>query len=376
MLDSTLFWTTLLILAAYTLHAGLLRFGLRRQRSVPGVPSAKLPVTVIVPARNESGCIPRLIRSLQQLRHSTAPNEFIIIDDDSTDDTYELASRLTRGDSRFRILRSTHSHPSLNGKAGALHEAIAQAKGELILVTDADCEVPAGWVEAHRAQYRPEIGMAGGFVLLTSRDGSAPLFARLQSLDWLYLCAVGGGAAGLGLPLSIFGNNFSFRKAAYRAVGGFPGAGFSVIEDFALMRAMLKKTRWRVALAPDPALCIQTAPSPSFRAFYAQRKRWVLGGRQVSATGLITLSVGFLGRIVPLYLLFFALPRLALAAFLWIHTMDFMLAATAATLLRRREQLRLFPLYPFFAIGYMMLFVPVFFLARTVHWKGRRYRPG
>ena len=110
--------------------------------------------------------------------------------------------------------------------------------GEIILVTDADCQVNPGWAEAIVAHFTPETGMVGGVTLLEYPKDDSGFWARLQALDWLFLQAIASGMTGAGRPVSILGNNFAFRRAAYDETGGFRRIGFSLTEDMALMQAI------------------------------------------------------------------------------------------------------------------------------------------
>ena len=52
-------------------------------------------LTVVIPARNESGCIASTVEHLHlELRLHAVPHEIIVVDDASTDDTWEVLQRL------------------------------------------------------------------------------------------------------------------------------------------------------------------------------------------------------------------------------------------------------------------------------------------
>lgn len=375
MIDGLISIVVIVILSLYFVQAIVLCFGVKSSvKKRRDTQDFEPCITIIVPARNEEANIQNAISSLRKIEYPHEKTEIIIVDDHSDDSTAEIVACLTKKDRRFRLLTTSNSDARLNGKANAVDFGIEQSSGEIIFVTDADCRVPNAWVRAHLHYYEKKIGMVGGFALLTGRGLQHSLFARLQSLDWFYLCAVGSGSAGMGMPLSVFGNNFSFRRKAYNQVGGFRGAGFSVIEDFALMRAFLKQTDWRIALPADPDLVIQTLPAVKLRDFYLQRKRWVLGGKTVSLFGTLILTLGFSGRILPLVLAIYGNASFAMLSFIAVALSDLSIAGFAARVLRRIDQLRPVLLYTFFAMGYSLFFAPIFLLAKSVRWKNREYR--
>ena len=94
-------------------------------------------VSVMVPARNEALNIERCVRSL--LRQDFASFEILVLDDGSTDATPDLLKCLVaESGARLRILHGEPLPDGWHGKAWACSQLGRQAKGELLLFTDAD----------------------------------------------------------------------------------------------------------------------------------------------------------------------------------------------------------------------------------------------
>jgi len=374
-MDSWLLHIAAVLLVLYFANALILSLALA---SAPAPPRPKaaplLPVSIIVPARNESENMPALLRSLLDLDYPREKLQIIIADDASTDDTAGVAARLTATAPHVRVFRVTGRQANLNGKANAIHQAMSLCTGEIIFITDADCRVPRTWIRAHLAHYDAGTGMVGGFVLLTEKQQPASLFARLQALDWFYLTAVGSAMARLGRPLSIFGNNFSFRKRAYEQIGGFAGAGFSVIEDFALMRALQKTRTYRIAMPAEPSMAVQTRPVWHLVDFFGQRKRWALGSRQVSLPARFLLALGNSGRFLPYAMAIAGHWLPAIAAFLILTLADALVVLPGVRRFGRMDMLLPLPLYEIFAVAYALLLLPVYLFSRSVQWKERNYK--
>ena len=373
-MHSLLLHIAAILLVLYFCNALVLGLALARTPAPPRPQQTPLPpVSIIVPARNEAENMPALLHSLLALDYPLEKLQIIIADDASTDATAAIARRLATAAPHLRIFTVTGHQSNLNGKANAIHQAMPLCTGDIIFITDADCRVPRNWIRAHLAHYDSRTGMVGGFVLLIEKNHPAPLFARLQALDWLYLTAVGSAVARLGLPLSIFGNNYSFRKIACEHIGGFAGAGFSVIEDFALMRALQKKGTYRIALPADPDIAVLTRPVPRLGDFFQQRKRWTLGSRQVSLFARLLLALGSAGRFLP-YVLAAAGHWLAAGVtFLVVVLADALVVLPVARRFDRTDLLRPLPLYEIFAAAYTLLLLPVYFFSRSVQWKQRKY---
>ena len=105
---------------------------------------------------------------------------------------------------------STHLRSPHTGKCAKLNAGIRAARGDVILVTDDDCRVPPGWVEAMiRPFTNPVVGVSFGPVLgLTAAPGSS-------------LPVIPPGPAPSELWFYAHGASMAFRNAAIADVGGF-----------------------------------------------------------------------------------------------------------------------------------------------------------
>jgi chlorobactene glucosyltransferase len=92
-------------------------------------------VSVIIPARNESATIATVVRSI--LATNYHPFELLVVDDRSTDDTAAIIRRL-QDDSRLRLIRGEELPAGWYGKPWACLQGYRDARGELLLFTDAD----------------------------------------------------------------------------------------------------------------------------------------------------------------------------------------------------------------------------------------------
>jgi chlorobactene glucosyltransferase len=100
-------------------------------------PAADAPmVTVICPARNEARHIGDFVRTA--LATAYPHSELIVIDDHSTDGTGELARTAGAGDPRLTVISAPPLPAGWFGKQWACHVGAQQARGAVLLFTDAD----------------------------------------------------------------------------------------------------------------------------------------------------------------------------------------------------------------------------------------------
>lgn len=106
--------------------------------SIAGSGDHDLPlISVLVPARDEEANIEACVRSLLALNYPRF--EVIVLDDRSADDTYSILCRLRDQDYRVRVLIGAELPEGWYGKPFACWQLANAARGEYLLMTDADC---------------------------------------------------------------------------------------------------------------------------------------------------------------------------------------------------------------------------------------------
>ncbi|MCF3640368.1 glycosyltransferase [Rhizobium sp. TRM95111] len=101
-----------------------------------------MPFSVIVPCFNVETVVPETIASLKLQNVEDA--EYILIDDASTDGTLDIVTRLTAGDSRFRVLQNEKNI----GLGATRNRGFAESRGDYIAYLDSDDYVGEGYYSA------------------------------------------------------------------------------------------------------------------------------------------------------------------------------------------------------------------------------------
>jgi glycosyltransferase involved in cell wall biosynthesis len=93
-------------------------------------------LSVVMPVYNESATVSEVVKMVLTQRPVA---QFVIVDDASTDGTWEKLQLATAGDSRVVLLRHTRNQ----GKGAALRAGFAQVTAPIVIVQDADLEYDA-----------------------------------------------------------------------------------------------------------------------------------------------------------------------------------------------------------------------------------------
>jgi hopene-associated glycosyltransferase HpnB len=187
-------------------------------------------VTVLIPARDEAASISRTLGALQWQGKNLA---VIVIDDQSSDGTADLAKTSFRGD--LRVLNGNELPEGWVGKLWALEQGRQVATTELIVLLDADIELAPGTVGVLKSKLKAE---NLDLVSLMAELRMQTLWERILSpafiffFKLLYPFAVGNDPRSrLGVAA---GGCVLIRAGTLEAIGGFGALRSSIIDDCSL----------------------------------------------------------------------------------------------------------------------------------------------
>ncbi|MHB0858878.1 MAG: glycosyltransferase [Anaerolineae bacterium] len=217
-------------------------------------------VSVIATVYNESATIEPLLCSLA--RQTVAPDEIVIVDGGSTDDT---VARIERGAGELALPLVVITRSGCNISQGR-NLATEAARGEIIAATDAGVRLADSWLEALLEPFQsadPPDVVGGFFVSEPTTPFELALAAvtlpRVQDIE----------------PEGFHPSSRSvaFRRRAWQAVGGYP-EWLDYCEDL-LFDFALRDAGFRFAFAPRAL--VHYRPRTHWRAFYRQYYHYARG---------------------------------------------------------------------------------------------------
>ncbi|HYU90910.1 MAG TPA: glycosyltransferase [Gemmatimonadales bacterium] len=267
------------------------------------------PITILVPAHNESATIEASVTAILTLEYRNF--EIIVVNDGSKDDTLErlrhafdlyevprtypetIATKplraMYRSRTRTRLLVIDKEN---GGKADSLNAAINASRFPLVIAVDADTLIEP---DALLRLTRPfllgrQVAAVGGTVRVangcTVKDGRVTdarvpgrFLPGVQVVEYLRAFLFGRlGWNRLGGSLVISGAFGLFRKEYLHAIGGYRTA--SVVEDLDLVVRLHRylrqhKRRYEIPFIPDPVAWTEVPESG--RILSRQRERWHRG---------------------------------------------------------------------------------------------------
>ncbi len=255
----------------------------------------KLPVTVIIAARNE---YTNLEKNLKSVLEQDYPNfEVIVVNDCSWDESQKLLEYYQEVYPHLRICELKEQEKYPTGKKFALTIGIKAAQNEHLIFTDADCKPASNqWLTLMASRYNAEKQIVLGFSPYTLQNGFINLIARFESAmtALFYFSAAIHKNAFMGV-----GRNLSYTRELFFKQKGFAWHQHIISgdDDLFVNRAA---TPTNVAIQIDPASFVYTESKKNFTDWMRQKTRHNATGKFYKAT-----HKTFLGMFYAASLLFY-----------------------------------------------------------------------
>ncbi len=252
-------------------------------------------VSVLIAAKNEEKNILSALASLSNQTIDSELFEVVIIDDFSTDNTNKIVSTFCEQQTNFKLI-TLNKH---KGKKFALDYGIKNAKGNLIVTTDADCTFQTEWLQTICNYYlNNNVKMIIAPVLFQS----ANWFEHLQALDFFSLMISGAAATGINKPIMNNGANLAFSREVYLSLNDPTKQEISSGDDIFLLLEMKKEFSDKIHFLKSKKAAVFTQPQKTLSAYINQRQRWASKSKYYRNFDIIYTAVTVLS--INLFLLF------------------------------------------------------------------------
>lgn len=295
----------------------LLAIGVRK-KTVEDVSDVDLPpVSVVIACRNE---LQNLKSNLQYIISQQYPEfEIVIVDDNSTDGTYEYVSNLVNTSScKIKLVKNDGQ-----GKKSALSCGIRVAAYEHLVFTDADClPISESWISGMMSHFDEANPLVIGYGELLGKTFAA----RFASYDAALIAMQYMGFASLGHAYMAVGRNIAYSRKLWDTLGGFDShSDIASGDDDLFVREAAKHIRPTVCLLSEaktisPAkdslakLLRQKSRHVSTSARYSLLDKFLSGGEVVTRTLFFAMAIAMMFVNWKIALAFVAV-RLAMVLF-------------------------------------------------------------
>lgn len=352
-------WLLLIFITPYIyllirIYRSLTQIKSRHSQSVPGQ-----FLSVVVACRNEEKNLPVLLKNLAEQDYNPSLFEVLIIDDNSSDNTFIAASEY-KGIRNIYVAKNTGK-----GKKSAIRTGVAASTGNLIITTDADCRMGHSWLKTIASFY--EENKSEMIICPVELEGGKGSFQRFQELEFLSLQGITAGTAFAGRPVMCNGANLAFTKEAYNRHSFDLHDEIISGDDVFLLHAIKSEPGNKIMWLESDEARVITNTSATVLSFLRQRSRWISKAgaykdRYTRILGIVT----FVTILLQLSLLIAAIFNtvflwVLVAAFLLISVPDYLILLNTASRYRKKSIMNVFipgqVIYPFYVMAVLIYFL-------------------
>ncbi len=222
-------------------------------------------VTVIVAAHNEDANLKSLIPILLNQNY---PNYEVIISldrcgDGSLSDLQKIKSE------KLTYLDLKEVPTDWNPKKYAIKQAVDTAKGDWLLLTDADCRATKNWIKEMAQGMEDDSGFVLGLSPYQKKSG---LLNHLIQYETFFTSLEFIQKAIFGNPYMGLGRNLAYRKSLFEKVNGFEGIqNVTGGDDDLLVQKMARVDRGSVVLSQNS--WVESIPEEKWSSYFSQKTR-------------------------------------------------------------------------------------------------------
>lgn len=335
------------------------------------------PVSVIICGKNEGTNLRANLPAILAQRYTNSAGnklfEVIVVDDGSDDDTQSVLERLAREYDNLVIITIDKNAPKIYpGKKNALNKAVAAAKNDILLMTDADCRPSSAyWLHYMVRPFHRGTGkeIVAGYGQYETAGGLLNSFVRWETVHtFLQLSTY----ARSGMPYMAVGRNMACTKEVFLSAQST--AEWSKLpsgDDDLLVRAAGGKNNVSVVYMPE-AFTVSAAKD-SWSSWALQKQRHMSTGKYYRFLIQVLLAkYGFSHAFMWLsfvVLLFTPLWGEALCVMLLRSVIYWSVWQRMACRLGEKKLIRYFPLFDIGWMIYNFAFSPYIIWKNKQQWR-------
>lgn len=271
-------------------------------KSTTGKLSYYPSVTIIVPCWNEEKTVSKTVDSLLNLSYPKDKLEIFVIDDGSTDKTWEVVQKFV-GNPQVKLF-----HKENGGKHTAVNFGIENSESELIGCLDADSFVDKDALHEIASAFNEDPDMMSAIPTIIIHDPKT-ILQKMQKTEYHTVAFFKRMLSPLD-AITVTPGPFSFfRRDVFEKIGPFKKAHNTEDMEFALR---MQSNHMRIRNVHTAR--VYTRGPETLYKLYRQRLRWAYGGmkntldyrfmlfrRKYGILGMITLPLAFFGIFIFLY---------------------------------------------------------------------------
>lgn len=266
MIIMAFFWILLIFYSILTIAGVWYRITFKDPGELESYPS----VALLIPAYNEGIVIEDTLRAMARLQYK-GKLDIYVLDDNSKDDTAEIAQEFAAVFSRIHYIPVPPGSPS--GKSRVLNYGLSISESEYFIVYDADNEPESDALEKLVRTAETTKNAAGAVGYVKTKNHDVNVLTRMIALEFqVFQLLMQCGRWKVFKLGSLAGTNMLLRRSVLEELGGYDV--FALAED-AELTVRLTSAGYLLPVVPTSRTWEQEPER--VRTFIKQRTRWLTG---------------------------------------------------------------------------------------------------
>ena len=332
------------------------------------------PVSVIVAVKNGEKSLPNILCDLENQNYKGLC-EFIIVDDQSTDNSKNIIKALEQKNEKFKYTSSVNGEDKLFFKKKALDAGIKIASHEILIFTDVDCRLKSAWIESMANCFNQNIDYVIGYSEILKPYN---LVSWFQKIDLFMMMIAGRATCNLNIPFACTGQNQAYKKSLYQKIGFLNIR--SIQGDDTLFMQLCLKEKIKIIFNDNTDSFIESRIETNMLSFIKQRIRWAadakmmwLYSKKYFLIFLSTFITNLLLLLTPFILIIDKnLMKYILIIFAIKFILEFIIYIVGSTKLNIHKNPIMFTCWYIIEIPYIVFMGIGSFFIKYIGWKGQK----
>jgi glycosyltransferase involved in cell wall biosynthesis len=330
----------------------------------------RIPVSVIVCAKNEAENVKRLVPALAAQNYPDF--EIVLIDDASTDETLDIFEAFEKQYSNVKLVKVENNEAFWGNKKYALTLGIKAARKEYLLFIDADC-MPASdnWIASMTSQFTMSKTIILGYGAYGKIKNS--LLNKIMRFDNMLTATQYFAWAKAGSPFSGEGRNLAYKKEEFFKVNGYiDHMNIRTGEDALFINQAGTKKNTSICYIPESFTTCE--PKATYKAWRSQKRRQVFTASFFKAGDKLRLRLYFISQLAFFLLAIVLLAlqydwRFAVPVIILRYLGSWITLGYSAAKLKEKDTMYWYPVIEIFlTFTQLNIFFNNLF-SKPVHWK-------
>ncbi len=368
--DTAFYIFTCVVLIQAIYYLGIFgRFAFFKEKKTPS--SSKLPVSVIICAKNEAENLKSFLPSI--INQSYPDFQIVLINDASRDNTLEVMTYFSERHSNIKIVDVKSNEAFWGNKKYALTLGIKASKHDVLLFIDADCKpLTKYWISEMVSCFNLEKSIVLGYGPYVKLKNS--FLNKLIRFETLTTAISYFSYAKLGLPYMGVGRNLAYTKTRFFEINGFVDhIGVRSGDDDLFVNEAATKANTTICLAKESFTL--SIPKTKYRSWFQQKRRHISTAKHYKPIHKVLLALFYLTNVLfwvlSITLLVvskrYLIPIIGLMVFRF--AIQYLIYGLSTKKLLEKDILILLPFLEIVLITFQLIIFITNIMSKPKHWK-------